>query len=204
LHFEHDYSAMQRIQAWSVAKNVALANPLVGAGFDFAGAQNPSRWVDYADFLGPWHNTPRAAHSIYFQILGQHGFVGLILFMMLLLGTFFRLRHLGRLERQQDVAWIGRYAKAIQFALIPYMISGAFLSLAYFDLFYACAAFSTVLYREATALAPDKVAALARWPRGPISRVQRDALGRPISMDQEADDTGRRDAADGLASRSKS
>ncbi|MEJ2345818.1 MAG: putative O-glycosylation ligase, exosortase A system-associated, partial [Gammaproteobacteria bacterium] len=32
LHFEHDYSAMQRIQAWSVAKNVALANPLVGAG----------------------------------------------------------------------------------------------------------------------------------------------------------------------------
>jgi O-antigen ligase len=181
-----------------------LANPLVGGGFDFAGAKNPSRWVAYADFLGPWHNRPRAAHSIYFQILGQHGFVGLILFMILLLGTFFRLRHLGRLERQQDVAWIGRYAKAIQFALIPYMISGAFLSLAYFDLFYACAAFSAILYREAMALAPEKVAALARIPNGPISRVKRDALGRPISGSGEVDDSGGRgDVTDGLAPRTK-
>ncbi len=180
LHYQHDNSAMQRIQAWSVAKNIALSNPLFGAGFEFEDVHDPQRWLAKADFLGDWHNVPRAAHSIYFQILGEHGFVGFALYMTILLGTLWRTKRLGKLERNEESAWIGRYAKAIQYALIPYMVSGAFLSLAYFDLFYGCVVFSAILYREAQDLELARQnAAYAIAASGPTP-VGRDDLGRPI------------------------
>lgn len=147
--YQEDNSAMQRIQAWSVAKNIAFERPLLGAGFNFEYAGNNERWLSYADFFGDWHNRARAAHSIYFQILGQHGFLGLALFLGVLFGTFFKMRHLGTYEYSEGAAWIGRYAKAVQFSLLPYMVSGAFLSLAYFDLLYMYVALSAVLAREA-------------------------------------------------------
>lgn len=165
LEYREDNSAMQRIQAWSVAKNIALDRPLLGAGFNFEYASNSERWLSYADFLGDWHNRTRAAHSIYFQVLGQHGFLGLILFLGLLFGSFFKLHKLGKYEYDEEASWIGRYAKAAQLSLIPYMVSGAFLSLAYFDLFYMYVALSAILAREAweyqerTAVAHDSVIA---------------------------------------------
>lgn len=149
LHYQQDDSAMQRIQAWSVAKNIALDRPLLGAGFNFGMASNNDRWLSYADFLGDWHNRSRAAHSIYFQILGDHGFLGLALYLGVLLGTFFKMRQLGKYEYDDEARWIGRYAKAVQLSLLPYMVSGAFLSLAYFDLFYMYVALSAILVREA-------------------------------------------------------
>ncbi|MCO6439792.1 MAG: putative O-glycosylation ligase, exosortase A system-associated [Nitrococcus mobilis] len=148
LDYQEDTSAMQRIQAWGVAWNIAKDRPLLGAGFNFEFADNSVRWLSYANFLGSWENQTRAAHSIYFQILGQHGIAGFILFMMLLLGTFWRLHRLGRMEYAEDMAWIGRYAKAMEISLLPYMVSGAFLSFAYFDLYYAYVGISAILHRE--------------------------------------------------------
>lgn len=146
VNYQEDYSAMQRIQAWGVAINVALDRPLLGAGFDLPGA-NPQRWLDHAMFLGPWNNKPRAAHSIWFQILGHHGFVALFMFVGLLGATWWRLGRTARLARAPDVLWIGHYARGMQLALVPYAVSGTFLSLAYFDLFYTCVAFSVILDR---------------------------------------------------------
>ncbi|MGH8717792.1 MAG: putative O-glycosylation ligase, exosortase A system-associated, partial [Burkholderiales bacterium] len=46
--YEQDQSAMQRLQAWSVAWNVAKDYPLSGAGFDFESYHDSSRWLSYA------------------------------------------------------------------------------------------------------------------------------------------------------------
>jgi probable O-glycosylation ligase (exosortase A-associated) len=147
--YQEDYSAMQRIQAWGVATNVALDRPFLGAGFNFEYAGDTQRWLSYANFLGPWHNEERAAHSIYFQVLGQHGIAGFVVFMLLVWGTFFRLHRLARLEEEDpEHAWIGGYAKGIQLSMVPYFVAGAFLSLAYFDLVYTLVALSAVLHRE--------------------------------------------------------
>lgn len=149
LDYQKDYSAMQRVQAWGVSTNIALDRPLLGAGFNFEYAGHTERWLSYANFLGPWHNEERAAHSIYFQVLGQHGFGGFAVFMLLLWGTFFRLHRLARLEKEGPrYAWLGGYARGIQLAMIPYFAAGAFLSLAYFDLIYTLIAISAVLHRE--------------------------------------------------------
>ncbi len=92
------------------------------------------------------------AHSIYFSVLGQHGFVALAMFLMLLIFTY---RDFRRLESQTmanpDVAWIGPYARALRIGLAGYMVAGAFLNAAYFDLSYLFVAFTAIFRREVRA-----------------------------------------------------
>lgn len=146
--YEQDNSAMQRIQAWSVALNVALDRPFTGAGFALDHAPD-DLWVSYASFLGDWNNRARAAHSIYFSVLGEHGFIGLGLFLLLMIVTIVTLSRVKTISLgQSDKAWAGHYADAIKIGIIGYAISGAFLSLAYFDLYYTYIALSAVLLRE--------------------------------------------------------
>jgi probable O-glycosylation ligase (exosortase A-associated) len=152
LEYKEDWSAMQRLQAWSVAFNIARDRPFLGAGFKFEYGDDVERWLSYASFIGEWKRKTKAAHSIYFQVMGDHGFVAFFLFMLLLSGTFFRLGKLSKIEYPPEMAWVGRYAKAIQISLIGYGVSGTFLSLAYFDLFYAYVAMSAMLQREANEL----------------------------------------------------
>jgi probable O-glycosylation ligase (exosortase A-associated) len=78
-----------------------------------------------------------AAHSIYFQVLGEHGFVGLGLFLLLWVMAWRVAGHLRRtgplLPATQWTADLGAMTQA---SLAGYAVGGAFLSLAYFDLPY--------------------------------------------------------------------
>lgn len=146
INYEEDDSAMQRIQAWGVAINVAIDRPLLGAGFDLPYAKN-DRWLSYANFLGDWENGARAAHSIWFQVLGQHGFLAFFMFIAMFGMAWWRLGHVAKVATKGDAAWVGLYARGAQLALVPYAVSGTFLSLAYFDLAYYCIVFSVILHR---------------------------------------------------------
>jgi len=127
--YEQDASAMGRINAWWMAWNVATSN-IFGGGFDI---YNEAVFLLYAPVPGDIH----AAHSIYFQILGEHGFVGLFLF-LLIWGLVWRsagkLRIQGR--RQEQTLWLSHLGAMCQVSLAGYAVGGAFLSLAYFDLPY--------------------------------------------------------------------
>jgi len=78
-----------------------------------------------------------AAHSIYFQILGEHGFIGLALFLILGIMTWRASGSLMSIGKQNpSLGWtrdLGAMAKA---SMVGYAVGGAFLSLAYFDLPY--------------------------------------------------------------------
>jgi O-antigen ligase len=108
------------------------------------------RWFSYgAPDIREHQPIVQAAHSIYFQILGQHGFVALGLYLLLIFST---LRSCGKLAArttgEPGLKWIGNYASAIQVSLIGYMVSGAFVSVAYFDLAWIYYAFTAILARE--------------------------------------------------------
>src|SRR5439155_12011300 len=150
--YEQDSSANQRLQSWTVAWHVALDHPFVGAGFEFESAPDEQRWLDYGDRKYDWAiKVSSAAHSIYFQVLGQHGFVAFALFIALLVSAQLRLLRLRRAASvRSDAAWIGSAATALQIGLVGYMVSGAFLSSAYFDLAYLYYAMGAVLSRELT------------------------------------------------------
>ncbi len=146
--YEQDNSAMQRIQAWSVALNVALERPLYGAGFSMDHAPD-DLWISYAAFLGDWNNRARAKHSIYFTVLGEHGFIGLGLFLGLMIATLVTLSSIKRKAQEtEETKWMASYADALRIGIIGYAVSGAFLSLSYFDLYYTYVALAAVLLRE--------------------------------------------------------
>ncbi|MEQ8690334.1 MAG: hypothetical protein RIC89_05780 [Pseudomonadales bacterium] len=74
---------------------------------------------------------------MYFQVLGDHGFVGLGMFLAILASTYFNNRSNMKYGRREGYAWYARLASALNLSLIGYGITGANVSLAYFDLLYA-------------------------------------------------------------------
>src|SRR5690606_11113569 len=73
----------------------------------------------------------------YFQILGNHGFIGLFLFILLWITTY---REAGWLRKNANsdpaTLWAAQLGTMAQVSLIGYIVGGTFLSLAYFDLPY--------------------------------------------------------------------
>lgn len=128
--YEQDQSAMGRINAWWVAFNVAMARPLVGGGFEMF---EPSAFQIYAPNPSSFHDV----HSIYFEVLGEHGFVGLALFLMLYGFAWLTAKRIARLAKTQArFKSYGDLALMVQVSLVGYAAGGAFLGLAYFDLPY--------------------------------------------------------------------
>ena len=79
----------------------------------------------------------RAYHSIYFQMLGDHGFVGLGIFLLLGLAGWVAARRVIRWTRDRpDFRWANELARMIQVSIVVFAVGGAFLSLAGSDLYY--------------------------------------------------------------------
>jgi probable O-glycosylation ligase (exosortase A-associated) len=128
--YEEDKSATGRINAWWTAWNIAIDRPIVGGGFEtFRG------WVFsiYAPNPEDFHDV----HSIYFEALGEHGFVGLGLFLLLgYLGLHTARKIVKETSKDPRLYWMRDLASMIHVSLIGYAVSGAFLGLAYFDFYY--------------------------------------------------------------------
>lgn len=118
-NYEEDLSAMGRIYAWKYAINVANQDPVLGGGFN--------------TFV--LHGLD--VHSAYFEILGEHGYFALLLWLSLLFGTILALQRLRKGAKHiEGFLWVRDYARAIQISLFAYAVGGAFLGVAYWDYFY--------------------------------------------------------------------
>jgi len=127
--YQEDGSAMGRINAWQMAWNLASHN-FFGGSF---GIYNLDVFSRYA----PVPTDVHAAHSIYFQVLGEQGFIGLFIFLTLwgfVWGSAGRMRKQGL--KQPQTRWVSDLGSMCQVSLAGYAVGGAFLSLAYFDLPY--------------------------------------------------------------------
>lgn len=124
-NYEEDASAMGRINAWTYSFNVAN-HRLTGGGLE-----SWSGW-SFAKYNAPDPTDVHAAHSIYFSVLADHGWPGLIFFLSILWLTWKNLKRISRFDR--DAGDMALLAKMIQISLVAYMSGGAFLSLSYFDL----------------------------------------------------------------------
>jgi len=145
--YEEDRSAMQRIQSWGVAWNIAMERPLTGMGFRYGG-MGYDWWVSYANFEGDWRHV-LSPHSIYFGVLGQHGFGGLAVYLLLVIFTLSTLNRVRRTARRRTgQVWLAEYAWALQVGLAGYLVAGIFLDVAYFNLFYAFVALAVIMRRE--------------------------------------------------------
>jgi probable O-glycosylation ligase (exosortase A-associated) len=152
-NYSQDESAMGRINAWTLAFNVARDN-FFGGGYTLETPEVFARYAPNPDFIA-------VAHSIYFQVLGQHGFVGLALF----LAFWFSTWRTGRwIARNASSSADQSLARMIEVSLAGYALGGAFLNLAYFDgPYYLMAAMVVLRYKI---LNNRKSVASAKAPAG--------------------------------------
>ncbi len=146
--YQQDDSALSRIYAWQTSWNLAIERPLVGGGF--AAIENPAT---YSHFRGPHDTTKdgRAAHSIYFQLLGDHGFPAFVVFLAMIGAAIFNLTRILKATRDQPhLAWSNLLARMLLVSIAGYVSAGSFLSMAYYDVFF-CLLVMSVSLREVVA-----------------------------------------------------
>ena len=129
-NYEQDASAGGRINAWMMAVNLANDRPLVGGGFETFNLRVFGRYAPDPTYF-------QGAHSIYFQMLGEHGYVGLMLFLLLWILVWRDASSIIRHSRsQRELQWASDLARMIQVSLVGYAVGGAFQNQAYFDVPY--------------------------------------------------------------------
>ena len=129
--YQEDRSALGRFSAWWVAFGIGKSY-LFGVGFSAARSFLFEAYSPYGLEFG----TP-VAHSIYFQVMGHHGFIGLVIFLSIWVASYLWA---GRIRKEAkgipEARWCIDLANMCQVSLVGYLVGGAFLSLAYFDLPY--------------------------------------------------------------------
>ena len=135
-----DDSALSRINAWTYSWRLALDYPLTGGGFE---AFTPDLFRRYAPKSADVHGP----HSIYFGVLAEHGFIGLALYLSLVISCFVSLWQVSWHAKCWENEHAGNYAAMLQFSLLAFLASGAFLGRAYFDYFFTIVACVIILRR---------------------------------------------------------
>jgi probable O-glycosylation ligase (exosortase A-associated) len=183
---DHDESFMGRVVAWKLSFIMAVHHPFFGGGFkaieyfpvwaDLSKEFFSYSWFYTGDAL-PNTSVARAAHSVYFQVLGDHGFFGLGIYLMTMVTAFFKANRVAKRARRAGAPpWIANVATTVQLSIFSFAIGGAALSFAYFDLIFTLFALAQVL--EARILPATIAAQRALLPRPLAGSIPSLALSR--------------------------
>lgn len=147
--YKGDESAMFRLYTWETAYNIGKDRFPLSGGFEWQGREISAKY-------SPLPTLVLVPHSIYFQVIGDHGFIGLAIYLVFWICVWRQcgwLRKHGRLKPERQ--WALQLGSMVQVSLAGYAVGGAFLDLAYWDLPYylwaSVAAAKHVLEREMSA-----------------------------------------------------
>ncbi|AZL86471.1 oligosaccharide repeat unit polymerase [Aliivibrio salmonicida] len=119
-----DASAMGRLYAWEAAFKMAVSNPLTGVGLD-------NFYANYFYYSPHWDGLNHAVHSTWFGVLAETGFLGLAVFISLVIVLIRKAnRTLQAVKLVQDNIDSAIYtsAQAVFAGLIGTIVSGTFLT----------------------------------------------------------------------------
>ena len=135
-----DASAMGRLYAWEAAFKMALDNPLTGVGLD-------NFYYNYFFYSSHWDGMNHAVHSTWFGVLAETGFIGLIVFVTLIVSLIkTSLRSISLLRKHSDIT-LSVGANAVLSGLIGTIVSGTFLTQGFVWPIYILAALTIVVNR---------------------------------------------------------
>ncbi len=128
--YKGDSSAMGRLMAWGVARDMILDYPLLGVGI----RNFRHHFTDYIDFEVSWSPV---AHNSYLQIWAEGGTIAFVIYMALIVTTFWQLGKLRRLGMSIPGGnWIFNYARMIEACMAGFVVGAMFLNRGHFDLVY--------------------------------------------------------------------
>jgi len=149
-----DESFMGRVYAWKNSSAIALAHPFFGGGFHAVQVQDvwerfkdaPSL-LDFLHLPPPYFVNAKAAHSVYFEVMGDLGFMGLLLYL-----TIFGLPILSRFSVKRmatrlgpDYLWARDLGDMLMLSVLAYVVGGAAVSVAYLEAAYLMVMLMAVL-----------------------------------------------------------
>lgn len=125
---EYDENMGDRTQIWNSGIKLFLKSPILGVGFgNYVVADGGMKEG------GAW----KTAHNSFLQIAVELGFLGLVLFVSLSAGTFFKFKRIRReleiIDCDHEMLWLIR---GLELSLLIYVVTTFFLSQAYSSLFY--------------------------------------------------------------------
>jgi putative inorganic carbon (hco3(-)) transporter len=147
---ELDNSAEERFVTWGYSWNLAKAFPITGGAFE---CFTPELFSIYQPRPLPSNSySALGPHSIYFQVLAEQGFVGAFFFFSFLVTCWWTLRRLRRAaSASPGLGWMRSYSDMLEVGFLAYLVGGAFLGRAYFDLYYelvACVVILKIIHRR--------------------------------------------------------
>lgn len=137
-----DQSSQVRLLVWKWTLDYVKVHPL-GGGFELYKIDEIS--TEREDGTG-FTQRGRAFHSAYFEMLGEHGWPGITLFLGILAATFQALRQARRLARNTSShAWVGDLSRALRCCLFINMACGAFIEIGFEPIIWYLIALSFAL-----------------------------------------------------------
>ncbi len=143
--FNSESSALGRILVWKWTLGYVAQHPL-GGGFNVY-------MVDRIEFppaepgAAPTVVIGKAFHSVYFELLGEQGVPGLVIFLTLVCVTMLRLQSVARMARgREDLVWARDTAFALQVGLTAILACGSFVGIAFQPMIYNLLAISAALH----------------------------------------------------------
>lgn len=138
---QRDESAAGRLYFWTIATRMADAKPMTGVGL-FAFQKAYERYNPEGVFTGE-----RAAHSIWFGVLGDLGYPGLILFILNIGMAFWSCWRAAHLTRKiPELRDLKIYANALMSTLVVYAVTGSFIAQQYSEFAWHVFGLSTALH----------------------------------------------------------
>jgi O-antigen ligase len=146
----------ERLYTWGIGWEMFLRNPIFGVGQ----GNFPWNFEEYqgGDRFNTRSLAGRAAHSMYFTLIPELGFVGALLFFLMAWENYFTIRRLKLFARkvriakpakqahdEPDIAFALSVGNALEAAMIGYLVSSVFISTLYYPSFWVITAFIVAL-----------------------------------------------------------
>ncbi len=128
--YETDVSFQGRVVVWNyVVEKLAANSPIVGGGFKAI-----------------LNEAKKEPHSNYFQVLGEHGYVGLVIYLFLGLAALIQSNMVyNQAKRIQSLVWVKDLALMLQISFIGYFLGGITKNHAFFEFYYMQLAMLVIL-----------------------------------------------------------
>jgi probable O-glycosylation ligase (exosortase A-associated) len=139
---ERDASAQSRLYFWQLATQMAHDHPATGVGFNafrFAFASYDQSGGSYGEI--------RAVHSVWFGVVSDLGYPGLVIFVTLIGMVLLRYWRIRRQAHARGLTEIGIYATNLQTSILAFVVGGTFLSAHYLELIWHFFGLSIALTR---------------------------------------------------------
>lgn len=142
-----DETSLQRLLYWQHGWQMMKDHPALGVGYyNFVPYYNLHHFDDIILEMLQRRGSAELPHNIFIQVGTDAGFIGLGVFLMLIIGAFLTMRRLGKEAAARGDSFVSNMAIGMNLSLLGYVIAGQFVTVAYYPYLWIHLAFVTMMY----------------------------------------------------------